>query len=214
MELSLPKFRTNLDRQRALAGSPGPIIDYFNKLKGVLKEYNNFLPKDIYNMDEKGFILGMPNRAKVVCRAGRRPPRVAQDGTRELITVIETVCAASFVLLPMVIYKGAAHWHYRGWHTKLEEAEGDAVANFAYSPKGYTTNELGMVWLQHFDTWARDRASGKLRPPLLDGHPSHYNLPFCRYAYDHKIILVSYPGHSTHLPQPLDVGLFSPLQKA
>ena len=69
--------------------------------------------------------------------------------------------------------------------------------------------------MQHFDTWTSDRASGgKFRPLLLDSHRSHYNLPFCRYAYDHKIILMSYPGHSTHLLQPLDVGLFSPLQKA
>ena len=74
-----------------MAGSPGPIIDYFNKLKKVLKEYN-FLPENIYNMDEKGSTL---NRTKVFCRAGRRPPQVTQDGTRELITVIETVLQPS-----------------------------------------------------------------------------------------------------------------------
>ena len=97
-------FGPNLDRQRAMAGSPGPILDYFNKLKKVLKEYN-FLPENIYNMGEniynmgeKGFMLGMSNRTKVICRAGRRPPRVTQDGTCELITVIETVSAAQFVL--------------------------------------------------------------------------------------------------------------------
>ena len=54
------KFGSNLDRQRALAGNPGPIIDFFHKLKKVLKEYN-FLPENIYNMDEKGFILGVSN---------------------------------------------------------------------------------------------------------------------------------------------------------
>ena len=50
----------------------------------------------------------------------------------------------------MVIYKGAGH--YRGLYTKLGEAEGDGDAKFTYSPKGYMTNELGMAWLQHFDT--------------------------------------------------------------
>ena len=74
-----------------MVGSPGPIIDYFNKLKKVLKEYS-FLPENIYNIDEKGF---MSNRTKVICRAGRRPPQVTQDGTRELITVIETVLQPS-----------------------------------------------------------------------------------------------------------------------
>ena len=98
------KFGSKLDRQHALAGNPGPIIDYFCKLKKTLKQYN-FLPENIYNMDEKGFILGMSSRAKVIYR-GRHPPRVMQDGTRKLISVIETICAstaAQFILPPMVI---------------------------------------------------------------------------------------------------------------
>ena len=45
-----------------MAGSSRPIIDFFHKLKKVLKEYN-FLPRNIYNIDEKGFILGVPNRS-------------------------------------------------------------------------------------------------------------------------------------------------------
>ena len=56
---------------------------------------------------------------------------------------MEQFVRAQFVLLPTVIYKGAAH--YRSWYTELKEAEGDADARFASSPKGYTTNELGMA---------------------------------------------------------------------
>ena len=48
---------------------------------------------------------------------------------------------------------------------------------------------------------------------ILDGHRLHYNLRFCEYAWENKIILLSYLGHSTYLLQPLNVGLFSPLQK-
>ena len=64
------------------------------------------------------------------------------------------------------------------------------------------------------------RPGWNLPPPLeyhlliLDGHHSHNNLRFYEYAWDNKIILLSYPGHSTHLLQPLDVGLFPPLQTA
>ena len=35
-----------------------------------------------------------------------------------------------------------------------------------------------------------------------------------RYAVENNIIMMPYPGHSTHLLQPLDVCLFSPLQLA
>ena len=40
------KFGSNLDRQRALAGRPRPIIVYFHKLKKAPREYN-FLPENI-----------------------------------------------------------------------------------------------------------------------------------------------------------------------
>ena len=87
----------------------------------------------------------------------------------------------------------------------------------ANSLKGYTTDEIGLDWLQKFDAQTRTEVAGptsEYRLLLLDGHRSHYNLRFCEYAWDNRIILVSYPGHSTHLLQPLDVGLFTPLQKA
>jgi hypothetical protein len=35
-----------------------------------------------------------------------------------------------------------------------------------------------------------------------------------RYAVAHNVILMSYPGHSTHVLQPLNVTLFAPLQSA
>jgi hypothetical protein len=124
------RYSTTLDRQRAFANQPGPIKDYFKKLKAVIARYK-IRDENIWNMDEKGFTLGLANRAKVVARAGRRPPRTTHDGTRELITVIETCGANRTMLPPMVIFKGTAH--YKGWYTEVTQ---DTEAYFAYSPKG------------------------------------------------------------------------------
>ena len=66
-------FSTPLDRQRVFATLPGPIKDYFKKLKAVIAKYR-IQEENMWNMDEKGFILGTANRAKVIARAGRRPP--------------------------------------------------------------------------------------------------------------------------------------------
>ena len=59
-------------------------------------------------MDEKGFLLGIALKVKVICRRGRKNPRYSQDGNREIVTVIECVSAAGEVLTPMYIYKGSA----------------------------------------------------------------------------------------------------------
>ena len=47
---------------------------------------------------------------------------------------------------------------------------------------------------------------------LLDGYESHLSMPVVNYAEKEKILLVCLPSHATHLLQPLDVGLFGPLQ--
>jgi hypothetical protein len=47
----------------------------------------------------------------------------------------------------------------------------------------------------------------------MDGHTSHVTWEFFDYCLQHRIISFCLPAHSTHLLQPLDVGLFGPLQK-
>ena len=56
-------------------------------------------------MDEKGFLLGISNQAKVIVRRGRVPPRETENGSREWITVVEA-CCANTMLPPMVTYQG------------------------------------------------------------------------------------------------------------
>ena len=76
------------------------------------------------------------------------------------------------------------------------------------------TDKLAIEWLQAFDMATKERAQGQPRFLLMDGHRTHYSLKIIRYAVENSIIMMSYPGHSTHLLQPLDICLFSPLQRA
>ena len=49
---------------------------------------------------------------------------------------------------------------------------------------------------------------------LVDGHASHISTAAIQYYIDQKIILLCLPAHTTHLLQPLDVGVFAPLSTA
>ena len=135
------RYSTPMDHQRAFANHPGPIKDYFKKLKAVISKYQ-IQEENMWNMDEKGFILGTASGAKVIARAGRWPPRTTHDGMRELITVIVTCGAKRVMLPPMVVFKGTSH--YKGWYSEVTDGK---PAYFAYSPKGYTTDEIGLDWL-------------------------------------------------------------------
>lgn len=111
------------------------------QLKQVIALYE-ILPKHSYNMDEKGFMMGLAAKVKVVCRAGRRNPRLTHSGNRYWVTVIEAISGAGTPLPPMIINQGTAH--YKEWYAGVE---GQDIATFSYSPKGWTDSKLGMYWL-------------------------------------------------------------------
>src|SRR2546430_4679531 len=80
------------------------------------------------------------------------------------------------------------------------------------SEKGWSSDTLGIHWLQHvFDRATREKAGRNRRLLVVDGHNSHINLKFIDYADRNRILLAVLPPHSTHRLQPLDVSLFSPL---
>lgn len=49
---------------------------------------------------------------------------------------------------------------------------------------------------------------------LMDGHRSHLEPEFLQWCLEHQIYPLVLPAHSSHILQPLDVGLFSPLSHA
>jgi len=57
------------------------------------------------------------------------------------------------------------------------------------------------------------RAGTEYRLLILDGHTYHFNWEFFDYCLNAKVLPLCLPTHSTHILQPLDVGLFSLLQR-
>jgi hypothetical protein len=69
-----------------------------------------------------------------------------------------------------------------------------------------------VAWLKDiFDPETKDRVRGDKRLLIVDGHNSHCTLEFLLYAINHAIIVLCLPPHTTHVFQPLDVGLYGPL---
>jgi hypothetical protein len=73
-----------------------------------------------------------------------------------------------------------------------------------------------MKWLEKcFIPQAEKRnISGKPILLLCDGHHSHETLEMRELADQSNIVLFKIPPHTTHRLQPLDVGIFGPLQRA
>jgi hypothetical protein len=85
----------------------------------------------------------------------------------------------------------------------------------AVSKNGWTNNEIGLYWLKHvFNKHTKDRAVGRYRLLVLDGHGSYITPEFDQYCLNHSIIVLCMPPYSSHLLQPLNVGCFSVLKRS
>ena len=81
------------------------------------------------------------------------------------------------------------------------------------SENGWTDGGIGRNWLEHvFDAETAEKAGGKPRVLIVDGHSSHYTAEFIQYARENNIIVLGYPPHCTHTLQGLDVVCFAKMK--
>jgi AraC-like DNA-binding protein len=107
----ISKWTPGMDVLRHNADSHLKYKLYFELLHRKMKEYN-IQEQNTYNMDEKGFMIGVTGRSKRVFSKRqweRKEVRnTLQDGSREWITLLAAVCADGEALPPGLIYQSAA----------------------------------------------------------------------------------------------------------
>ena len=201
------KWNRKVYSQRALCEDPVAILAWFNLVEETRQAYR-ILDTDTYNFDETGFMMGVAATSKVVTSSdtvGRAA--TVQPGNRDWVTTIECINASGWCLPPFVILSGKQHqasWYH---HIPIDWV-------LAVSDNGWTTDELGVEWVKHFNRYTAPRTHGVYRLLILDGHSSHATPEFDQYCTENKIITLCMPAHTSHLLQPLDVGCFSPLKRA
>jgi hypothetical protein len=207
------RYLNTLDLERHKAESEPSFRQYFSILREKMDHYS-IQPQNCYNMDEKGFLIGHLQKVqRIFPKALMKQQKLlgaGQDGSRECITLIATICADGSSLPPALIYKAVSGDLQDTWLQDYIAHERPCW--FASSPNGWTSDELGLSWLQSlFDTQTIDKAKRDWRLLILDGHGSHYTLRFLDWCRSNRILVAIFPPHSTHRLQPLDVSLFRPL---
>jgi hypothetical protein len=100
-------YTTGINSSRKKADSAYKYALYFELMARKIEEYG-IEPSDMYNMDEKGFLIGVLSKAKRIFsrsqyeRGGLK--QQLQDGNREWITTIACICADGTSLSPGLIY--------------------------------------------------------------------------------------------------------------
>ncbi|KAI1674800.1 DDE-1 multi-domain protein [Pyrenophora tritici-repentis] len=211
----ISKWTSAMDRTRHLADSESKYRLYFELLHGKITQYH-LEARDIYNMDEKGFLIGLVGRSKRIFSRRqweKKEVRASlQDGSREFLTVLACCCADGSSLPPALIYAAKKGAIRLSWVEDIKAGEHEVFVSS--SPTGWSNDDVGLAWLEQvFDRYTKQR-SGRWRLLILDGHGSHLTMEFIKYCDRHRILLIILPPHSTHTLQPLDVVLFKPLSQA
>lgn len=155
--------------------------------------------------------MGITSTSKVVTRSDPiERATVVQPGNRDWATTIECVSAVGYVLPPFIILKGKVH--QASWYSHELELPGNWT--ISVSDNGWTTDDLGLAWLKHFDVLTASRTIGGYRLLIINGHSSHATPAFDTYCSERKIITLCMPPHTSRKLQPLDVSCFSPLKTA
>ena len=125
--------------------------------------------------------------------------------------MVECVCTDRGSILPFIILKGKkviSLW--------IPRATLDMNWHFGASQMGRISNVLGFEWLLCvFDPVTRQKLEGDDTHLLIcDGNDSHISAKFLPHCIENNVCLFLLLLHSSHLIQPLDVIIFSPLKTA
>ena len=136
---------TGIDRDRHLADNPASYQSYFDLLYAKLDQYG-IAPHNIYNMDEKGFLLGRILPSKRIFSKQmweqKKIRKALQDGSRDWISVIGCICADGSSVDPTIIYESPDGLRDK-WLRDLEVGKHRV---FCYtSPSGWSNNNLALA---------------------------------------------------------------------
>jgi hypothetical protein len=93
------------DKDRVLAQDPEKISYWFALFEKTIADYK-IADADIYNMDEKGILLGVIGKVKVILSKYEKQGFLTQDGSREWVTLLECISMEGRRVPPWLIFKG------------------------------------------------------------------------------------------------------------
>ena len=186
-----------------VAGTNHTALENFYKLFKEVRDRFKIQTGDIWNMDEQGLGLGVCSNTKVLSSSKKTRTFVKSPQNREWVSVLECISATDRISKPLIIFKGNSL--QTSW---FEENTPDWT--FTTSENGWTSKLIAMRWLTDVFLPQTKPDGGRPRMLVMDGHGSHVDVDFMWECKRNNVELVFLPPHSSHVLQPLDLGVFSP----
>ncbi|XP_049310318.1 uncharacterized protein LOC125778074 [Bactrocera dorsalis] len=186
--------RTSLARLKGF--SKKAVDEFYLNLKKLYEEYS-FQPNDIYNLDETG-ITTVVDSPKIIATKGQRQVGQAVSAERgSLVTLVGIINASGNRLPPAYVFP-----RVRNSSQFLNGCVSGSIG--LVSKSGCMMSELFIDVLKHIQNNTKCSKEGPILL-LLDNHSSHCSVDCINYSRDNGIHLLSFPPHTSHRLQPLNV---------
>ncbi|KAM4067798.1 DDE superfamily endonuclease [Hirsutella rhossiliensis] len=157
-------------------------------------EKDEILPKNTWNFDETGFMVGYLHKGTFIWTFREIDTPILSDAHDTVsVTAIEAISAAGSCIPSFVILLG-------------NSLDDDTI--ISTSQKGYINDVIAIEWIKHFEKHTRPVDPLQKRLLLMDSCDNHYTEEMVHFCFDHNIKVFPMPPHLTHQLQPLDVGVF------
>ena len=153
------------------------------------------------------FISTEHSPPKIVCGAQSKPQAVTSPRSSN-VTVIAGANALGHYIPPFYIFPG------KRWQSEFLSGASTG-ADGLMSETGWSNSGTFETYITKHLTKYASLDADRDRPVTLilyDGHKSHINLTLTKWAKERNVILYVLPPHTSHLTQPLDVGVFGPFK--
>lgn len=193
-----------LEQARRKYCNTAVIDSFYQKFSGTI---GNIEKKYIYNADETG--LATKKTFRIL--TNRHGIRITPDEKEmQHISVMCCYSAAGDKVCPLFMFPKR--------ETDFREFNGAFGFFYGTSTNGWMTAKLFSIWCIIFVSHIQLQRENRILDPnkevflFIDGHPSRF-APFgMRFLHRFNIRCIVFPAHCTHVLQPFDVGVASPLK--
>ncbi|RYO76737.1 hypothetical protein DL764_010281 [Monosporascus ibericus] len=188
-----------LQRHHEVRTLKGRAIDY-RRLNGATEATYEF-----------GMMEGMGENSLVLGEAFKKFILLRDAFKHAWISVIACISADGRALPPLIIFSGVNV--QQQWFPDTEDQPYEDWY-FTASSNGWTNTDIGLKWLREvFIPHTKPANPREWRLLIIDGHNSYTTEEFMWTCLINRIYIVFLPSHSSHVWQPLDVGVFSVLKR-
>ncbi|XP_072398250.1 uncharacterized protein [Diabrotica undecimpunctata] len=183
---------------------------FYQQINSCRKEFNPRIiackdrPKELWNLYETCLTTTSPTRV-IAPKGKKQVAHIPSHERGKLVTFVGIANVARGIFPPVFVFP-----KIRNRVEYLGDKYSSSVIAFG-NKGGRMTSEIFPGIIKHFVSHVKSTKQNRVLR-LVDNHESHISVEVIRLCRENGIVLLSFPPHTTHRLQPLDVGVYSPFK--